>query len=88
MIGDPPSKEGAFQLTDACDGPVIAETLVGAFDSVAGVTEPEGLDEAPIPTRLIAATVNTYDVPFVRPTMSVVVAVVVAVKLPGLEETV
>ena len=38
--------------------PAVAEMLVGAPGTVAGVTEAEGEDAAPVPTEFKAVTVN------------------------------
>jgi hypothetical protein len=49
----------------------------------------EGAEGRPVPTPLVAVTVNVYTVPLVSPaTVAVVAPVVVAVRLPGLEVTV
>ena len=38
MTGEPPSEDGAFQLTVAEEAPLVAKTPVGAPGSVIGVT--------------------------------------------------
>jgi len=45
-------------------------TSVGFPGTVAGVTATESADDAPVPTALTAATLNRYEVPFVRPANS------------------
>ena len=55
---EPPVDAGAFQLTVACVLPAVAKTLVGAPGTVAGVTELDALDDAPVPTVLIVVTMN------------------------------
>ena len=40
--------------------------MVGAPGVVAGVTEPEAAEAAPVPTLLMAATVKVYALPLVR----------------------
>jgi hypothetical protein len=58
---------------------------------VDGVTVFEAVEAAPVPMTLVAATVNVYAVPLVRPvTVAVVVlpSAVVAVSPPGEEVTV
>ena len=50
--------DGALQLTVACVLPAAAVTLVGAPGTVAGVTALDALDDAPVPTVLLATTVN------------------------------
>ena len=68
VIEEPPS-DGAVQLrlTDWSAGDAV--TPVGAPGTVAavGITAAEELELGPMPTPLIAATVNVYAVPFVRP---------------------
>ena len=49
---------GAVQVTVACALPAVAETLVGAPGTVAGVTELDGVDAGPVPAALVAVTVN------------------------------
>ena|SRR5665213_43153 len=60
VIGLPPSGAGA-QVTVAWPLPGVATTFVGAPGAVAagcGVTDDEGADAAPVPTLLVAVTVN------------------------------
>ena len=67
---------GAVQLTTALALPAVAVTFVGAPGTLAtGVTEFEGADCGPKPAELIAATVNVYAFPAVRPFTVCVVAV-------------
>ena len=75
VIVEPPVDAGGFQLTEACVLPAVAETLVGAPGTVAGVTVLEGVDALLPPTLLVAMTVNVYAVPLIRP-------VTVAVRVP------
>ena len=67
-MGLPPSA-GAVQLTVAEPLPGRADAPVGAAGAVApaGVTAFDGADAGPVPTALVAVTVNVYVVPFVRP---------------------
>ena len=84
VIGLPPLNTGACQLTRARPTPPAAATFVGGSGDVAGVTELDGSDGAPVPTALVAVTVNVYDVPFVRPaTIAVNTALVVVAILPS-----
>jgi hypothetical protein len=56
---------------------------------VAGVTGDEAADASPVPTVLVAVTMNVYAVPSARPVTSAEVAPpVVAVKPPGEDVTV
>ena len=66
MIADPPSDDGAVQLTPTCPLPRVAVNPVGAPGIVAGLAR---MDEegGPLPTTFVATTVNEYVVPFVRP---------------------
>jgi hypothetical protein len=50
--------DGAFQLSATALIDAVAMTVVGAFGTVIGVTEAEEPEEAPVPTELVAETVN------------------------------
>jgi hypothetical protein len=67
----PPLLLGAVQDTVAVVSPALAVTPVGAAgtDSAVGVTELDAVDAAPLPTELVAVTVNVYAVPGVSPLM-------------------
>jgi hypothetical protein len=54
----PPFEAGAVKLTVAWALPATAVTPVGAPGTVAGVTLFDGLDAGPVPTALVAFTVN------------------------------
>ena len=54
----PPFDAGAVKLTLACALPAVAETLVGAPGTVAGVTDDDAVDAEPVPTELVAVTVK------------------------------
>ena len=61
VITDPPSEDGAVQVTVACVLPAVAETLVGTPGTVErapGVTALEDEDALPSPTLLVAVTTN------------------------------
>ena len=58
VIAEPPLLEGAVQLIDAEAFPPVAFTLVGAPGTVAGVTAFDALEAGPVPTPLVAVTVN------------------------------
>src|SRR5664279_4008888 len=74
VIGLPPLP-GAVQDTVAAALPAVAVTPVGAAGAVGavGVTAFE-LEAGPVPTVLVAETVNVYAVPLVNPVMATVVA--------------
>jgi hypothetical protein len=58
---------GVTQLTVAELLPRTAVTDVGAPGNVAGITDVDETESAPVPTAFTAATLNVYDVPFARP---------------------
>src|SRR5437868_4063301 len=61
----------------------------GAGGGAGGVSAAEGADAGPVPTLLVAVTVNVYAVPSVSPvTSTLVTPFVVAVAPPGLAVTV
>src|SRR6185312_6422905 len=77
MIALPPSEVGAFHLSPADPLPTDAMTSVGGPGGGAGcgVMTGEAVESAPMPAALIAATLNVYPTPFVRPpTMKFVAA--------------
>jgi hypothetical protein len=71
-----PPFDGAVQDTTAWASPAAAVTPVGAAGAVApaGVTAEEAAEAGPVPTALVADTVNVYAVPLVRPVTVAVVA--------------
>ena len=58
---------GAVNVTVACAFPAVAVPMVGAPGTVAGVTLLDAAEAGPVPTALVAVTVNVYAVPFARP---------------------
>ena len=54
----PPSEAGAVKATEADPLPGVAVPMVGAPGTVAGVTELEAAEAAPVPVPLVAVTVN------------------------------
>ncbi len=54
----PPLEAGAVQVTVAEALPPVAVPMVGAPGTVAGVTELDAPDWAPVPTLLMAATLK------------------------------
>ena len=70
-----PFEAGAVHPRVADLLPAVAVKPVGAPGTVAGVNAPEAADGDPVPATLIAATVNVYAVPFVRPVTDAVVPV-------------
>ena len=58
VIAAPPSNVGAVHETPASALPPVADTPVGAPGKVAGITTLEDVDADPVPTLLVAVTVN------------------------------
>ena len=55
--------------------PEVPATLVGAPGVVTGVTADDAVETVPVPTALVALTLNVYGVPLVKP-VTVALAVV------------
>ena len=66
-MAEPPSPTGAVQNNVTCALPLTPDTPVGGSAKVAGVTPLDALESAPVPTLLIAATLNVYAVPLLSP---------------------
>jgi hypothetical protein len=75
VIALPSVLAGALQLTVAEALPPAGAPMVGVPGVVAGVTLAEELENEPVPTTLMAATVNVYASPLVSPVTVQVVAV-------------
>jgi hypothetical protein len=58
VIAEPPSEEGAVQLTVTEASPLVAETLRGAPGTAIGVTGFESLEAGPVPTPFVEVTVK------------------------------
>ena len=58
VIGDPPLETGAVNETVACALPGVATPMMGAPGTVEGVTLLEGGEAGPVPTPVVAVTVN------------------------------
>jgi hypothetical protein len=68
VIANPPLLAGAVQATDAeVLDTSVAMPIVGAPGVVAGMMAVESEDALPVPTGLVAETLNSYEVPLVRP---------------------
>ena len=67
VMVEPPLLLGALNVIVACPFPATALTPVGAFGTVAGVTELLDADAVLVPTAFVAVTVKVYVVPLVRP---------------------
>ena len=67
VIAAPPSEAGADHDTVTWPSPDTVEVIAGAPGTVAGVTESEAAELAPMPIVFVAATVNVYGVPLLRP---------------------
>jgi hypothetical protein len=58
VMAEPPVLAGAIQLTVAEAFAAVAVPMVGAAGTVAGVTELDAADAAPVPAALMARTVK------------------------------
>ena len=87
-MAEPPVFVGAVHERETCALPAVGVRPVGGSGTVIGVVLFEAADAAPIPTELVAVTVNVYDVPFVRPVTVIGDDAPVAVNPPGFEVTV
>src|SRR2546430_7161894 len=70
-IGELPTDDGGLKWMLTASSPVLTETLVGRPGvtgvAAAGVTAPDGSEAGPVPSALLAVTVNVYAVPLVSP---------------------
>jgi hypothetical protein len=87
-MGEPPSEAGGVKVTVAWALPAVALTPVGAPGGTKGVTLFEGVDAGPVPSPLVAVTVNVYAVPFVSPFTVIGLDAPVLPIPPGLDVTV
>lgn len=88
VIAEPPLNTGGVKVIVASPSPLVAVPIVGASGTVAGVTELLALEAEPVPTALVAVTVNVYAVPFDKPVTVNGEDPPLAVNPPGLEVTV
>ena len=58
LMAAPPLEAGAVQATVTEPLPAVTELTVGAPGTVRGVTAAEGAEAGPVPTALVAVTVN------------------------------
>ena len=58
VIVEPPFETGGVNATVACPLPAVAVPIVGPPGTAAGVTLFEAADAGPVPTALVAFTVN------------------------------
>jgi len=71
VIAEPPLDAGMVNATVAdVDPDAVTVPMVGAPGTVTGVTGVDGADAADVPPAFVAAAVNVYVVPFVRPLTS------------------
>jgi hypothetical protein len=83
VIAVPPFDTGAVHVNDTCVLPRVGVTPVGAPGTTSGVADADDADAGPVPTVLVAVTVNVYAVPFTRPLTVHVSAGAVAVQVFG-----
>ena len=62
---------GGVNVTVISPLPLVAVPMVGASGTVAGIIELLVPEIVLVPTSLVAVTVNVYEVPFVRPVMTI-----------------
>jgi len=67
VIAAPPVDNGADQVTVAWADPAVAVPMTGALGVVDGVTMFDADDAGPVPLMFVAATLNEYGVPLIRP---------------------
>ena len=84
----PPLLVGAVKLTVTSPLPAVAVPIDGVPGTVEGVTLFEAADASPLPFALVALTVNVTALPLARPLTVMGEAALVAITLPGLEETI
>ena len=82
MIADPPLLTGAVNETAAPPSRGVADTAVGAFGTVDGITALEADEANEVPIPFVAVTLNVYSVPLVSPVTVHVTAGAVAVQVP------
>ena len=71
VIAEPPLDAGAVNATVADVDPAAATApMTGAPGTVSGVTDADAPDAPEVPPVFVAAAVNVYAVPFVRPVTS------------------
>ena len=73
----PPLNAGADHESVTCSLAAVAVALNGASGTVRGITAEEFAEFVPVPAALTAATLKTYEVPFVSPEIVVEVDVLV-----------
>ena len=67
VTGLPPSSAGGFHETTVEVSPANTANPVGAPGAAAGIALAETEDNGEVPLLLVAATVNVYEPPLVRP---------------------
>jgi hypothetical protein len=73
---------GAVNETVAPPSKAAADTAVGAFGTVDGITALEANEANDVPIPFVAVTLNVYGAPFVSPVISQVVAGATEVQVP------
>ena len=71
-----------------CPFPGVAIKFCGALGVPIGVTAFDGAEAGPVPTALVAVTVNVYEAPLVSPVTVIGLPAPLALMLPGLDVTV
>ncbi len=88
VTAEPPSETGAVNETEASVFPAVADTIVGASGTVAGVAAADAVEGSESPAEFVATIVNVYATPFVNPLTTMGLATPEAVMSSGDDVTV
>ena len=83
VIAAPPLSVGAVNVTFIELPELVALTSLGAFETVAGVSDDDADDKADSPAVVIALTLKVYGAPFVNPVIVQVVWPDVGLHVPA-----
>jgi hypothetical protein len=82
VIAEPPLLRGAVNETDALPSKAVADTAVGAFGTVEGITALEADEASEVPMPFVAVTLNVYGAPLVKPETVHVAIGAIVVQVP------
>jgi len=88
VIAAPPVAGAVHDTSTEESNAPVATTAVGASGTVEGTTAADPAEAEPVPDTFVAATVNEYETPFVRPVTVHEVEAVVHENDPEVEDTV
>ncbi len=83
-MGEPPSLPGAEKLITAPPSCALALPMIGASGAPSGVTLTLA-DDGPVPTLLLAVTLQLCTTPFASPVTTIGEAIAEATMAPGLQ---